>query len=27
LRISGLPEAPHGMQVSRVDVVIRLRRA
>ncbi len=27
LRISGLPEAPDGMQVSRVDVVIRLRRA
>ena len=26
LRISGLPEAPDGMQVSRVDVVIRLRR-
>jgi len=27
LRISGLPEAPAGMQVSRVDVVIRLKRA
>ena len=27
LRIEGLPEAPEGMQVSRVDVVIRLRRA
>ena len=27
LRISGLPEAPDGMQVSRVDVVIRLKRA
>ncbi len=25
--ISGLPAAPDGMQVSRVDVVIRLRRA
>ncbi len=25
--ISGLPAAPEGMQVSRVDVVIRLRRA
>jgi Fur family iron response transcriptional regulator len=27
LRIEGLPQAPAGMQVSRVDVVIRLRRA
>jgi Fur family iron response transcriptional regulator len=27
LRIAGLPEAPAGMQVARVDVVIRLRRA
>jgi len=27
LEIKGLPEAPEGMQVSRVDVVIRLRRA
>lgn len=27
LRISGLPDAPDGMQVSRVDVVIRLKRA
>jgi Fur family iron response transcriptional regulator len=27
LRIAGLPEAPEGMQVSRVDVVIRLKRA
>jgi Fur family iron response transcriptional regulator len=27
LRIEGLPEAPTGMQVSRVDVVIRLKRA
>jgi Fur family transcriptional regulator, iron response regulator len=27
LRIEGLPMAPAGMQVSRVDVVIRLRRA
>ena len=27
LRIEGLPEAPAGMQVSRVDVVIRLKRA
>ncbi len=27
LRISGLPEAPDGMQISRVDVVIRLKRA
>jgi len=26
LAISGLPEAPAGMQVARVDVVIRLRR-
>jgi len=26
LEISGLPMAPSGMQVSRVDVVIRLRR-
>ncbi|MEO6300095.1 MAG: iron response transcriptional regulator IrrA [Paracoccaceae bacterium] len=25
--ISGLPEAPAGMQISRVDVVIRLKRA
>lgn len=27
LRIEGLPEVPAGMQVSRVDVVIRLKRA
>lgn len=27
LRIEGLPEAPAGMQVARVDVVIRLKRA
>lgn len=27
LRIAGLPEAPEGMAVARVDVVIRLRRA
>lgn len=27
LRIEGLPDAPAGMQVARVDVVIRLRRA
>lgn len=27
LQITGLPEAPDGMQVSRVDVVIRLKRA
>lgn len=27
LRISGLPDAPDGMQISRVDVVIRLKRA
>ena len=27
LQISGLPDAPQGMQVSRVDVVIRLKRA
>jgi Fur family iron response transcriptional regulator len=27
IRITGLPAAPDGMQVSRVDVVIRLRRA
>lgn len=27
LQIAGLPEAPSGMQVARVDVVIRLRRA
>lgn len=27
LRIEGLPQAPAGMQVSRVDVVIRLKRA
>lgn len=27
LRIEGLPDAPQGMQVSRVDVVIRLKRA
>ena len=27
LQIAGLPRAPEGMQVSRVDVVIRLRRA
>lgn len=27
VRISGLPQAPDGMVVSRVDVVIRLRRA
>lgn len=27
LRIEGLPTAPEGMQVARVDVVIRLKRA
>ncbi len=27
LRIEGLPKAPEGMQVARVDVVIRLKRA
>ncbi len=27
LHITGLPDAPEGMQVARVDVVIRLRRA
>lgn len=27
LRIEGLPDAPDGMHVARVDVVIRLRRA
>jgi Fur family iron response transcriptional regulator len=27
LRISGLPDAPDGMQIARVDVVIRLKRA
>lgn len=27
LRIEGLPEAPAGMHVARVDVVIRLKRA
>jgi Fur family transcriptional regulator, iron response regulator len=27
LQISGLPTAPEGMIVSKVDVVIRLRRA
>jgi Fur family iron response transcriptional regulator len=27
VRIAGLPQAPEGMAVSRVDVVIRLRRA
>ena len=27
LAITGLPKAPEGMRVSRVDVVIRLRRA
>jgi Fur family transcriptional regulator, iron response regulator len=27
VRISGLPDAPEGMQVARVDVVIRLRPA
>jgi Fur family transcriptional regulator, iron response regulator len=26
LRITGLPDAPEGMQIARVDVVIRLRR-
>ena len=26
LKISGLPKAPDGMQVARVDVVIRLKR-
>jgi Fur family transcriptional regulator, iron response regulator len=26
LRIEGLPEAPEGMRIGRVDVVIRLRR-
>lgn len=27
LRFTGLPAAPEGMEISRVDVVIRLRRA
>ncbi len=27
VRITGLPDAPAGMQVARVDVVIRLKRA
>lgn len=27
LRITGLPGAPEGMQIARVDVVIRLKRA
>ncbi|NJM82592.1 MAG: transcriptional repressor [Tabrizicola sp.] len=27
LRIAGLPDAPAGMQIARVEVVIRLRRA
>ena len=27
IQITGLPDAPPGMQVSRVDVVIRLKRA
>ncbi len=27
LRITGLPDVPDGMQISRVDVVIRLKRA
>lgn len=27
LQITGLPDAPAGMQVARVDVVIRLKRA
>ena len=27
LQIAGLPQAPDGMEISRVDVVIRLRRA
>lgn len=27
IRISGLPDAPDGMQIGRVDVVIRLKRA
>ena len=27
LQITGLPDAPAGMQVTRVDVVIRLKRA
>lgn len=27
LQISGLPQAPEGMEIARVDVVIRLRRA
>ena len=27
LQIAGLPQAPEGMEISRVDVVIRLRRA
>lgn len=26
IQINGLPQAPDGMQISRVDVVIRLRR-
>lgn len=27
LRITGLPDAPAGMEIARVDVVIRLKRA
>jgi Fur family transcriptional regulator, iron response regulator len=27
LRITGLPDAPEGMQIARVDVVIRLKRS
>jgi Fur family iron response transcriptional regulator len=27
LRIAGLPDAPEGMKIARVDVVIRLKRA
>ena len=27
LRITGLPDAPSGMEIARVDVVIRLKRA
>jgi Fur family transcriptional regulator, iron response regulator len=27
LKISGLPKAPDGMQIARVDVVIRLKRS
>ncbi|MEC8794806.1 MAG: transcriptional repressor, partial [Pseudomonadota bacterium] len=26
LKISGLPDAPEGVEIAKVDVVIRLRR-